>query len=120
MSKKNRLRHRRPSTRTQPRAQPSSVEVMPALDLGYLNAATVAIPEFKMVHVLLIGAGGIGAYLAQHVGRMMRVLYQSDRGAHLTIVDPDLVEYKNIGRQLFCDAEVGAPKAEALARRYGH
>jgi hypothetical protein len=24
------------------------------------------------------------------------------------------------GRQLFCDAEVGVPKAEALARRYGH
>jgi PRTRC genetic system ThiF family protein len=49
----------------------------------------------------------------------MRVLYQSHKGVHLTIVDPDLVEEQNLGRQLFCDAEVGVPKAEALTRRYG-
>jgi PRTRC genetic system ThiF family protein len=87
--------------------------------MGFLNAATVAIPDFRMAQIILVGGGGIGAYMAQHIGRLMRVLYQSDKGVHLTIVDPDTVEEQNIGRQLFCDAEIGVPKAEALARRYG-
>ena len=34
-------------------------------------------------------------------------------------VDPDFVERKNIPRQNFCDAEVGYPKAQTLAARYG-
>jgi PRTRC genetic system ThiF family protein len=90
------------------------------LDLGFLDAAAVTTREWKMVQILVAGAGGTGAYLVQHIGRLMRVLYEQDKGVHLTIVDPDTVEDKNIGRQLFCDAEVGQPKAEALARRYGH
>lgn len=49
----------------------------------------------------------------------MRVLYDDGRGVNLTLVDPDVVEEKNLGRQLFCQSEVGEPKALALARRYG-
>jgi PRTRC genetic system ThiF family protein len=94
--------------------------VLPALNMGYLNAATIKTPEFKSLQFIVAGCGGIGAYMVQHIGRLMHVLYQNDLGVHMTLVDPDVVEEQNIGRQLFCHAEVGQPKAEALARRYGH
>lgn len=100
--------------------QPAHTELLPKLNMGFLNAATVKPPEFTMLQIIIAGCGGVGAYMAQHVGRIMRVLYQTDHGVHLTLVDPDKVEEQNIGRQLFCDAEVGMYKAEALARRYGH
>lgn len=93
---------------------------MPPLDLSYLNAAVVTVPDFKQLNIILAGAGGTGAYLAQHLGRMMRVMYESEKGIHMTIADPDIVKSENIGRQLFCPAEEGRPKAEALAVRYGH
>jgi PRTRC genetic system ThiF family protein len=91
----------------------------PALNLGFHNAATVIIPDFKLAQIILAGCGGIGAYMAQHIGRIMRVLYGDQKGVNLTLVDPDIVKEENLGRQLFCDAEVGQPKAVALARRYG-
>jgi PRTRC genetic system ThiF family protein len=75
--------------------------------------------RITFVQIVLAGCGGIGAYVAQHVGRMMRVLYNDQRGVNFTLVDPDDVEEKNLGRQLFCEAELGQPKALALARRYG-
>jgi PRTRC genetic system ThiF family protein len=103
-----------------PQVRLARTEVLPPLNLGFLNAATVTLPDFDLAQIILVGAGGIGAYMAQHIGRLMRVLYQSHKGVHLTIVDPDIVEEQNLGRQLFCDAEVGVPKAEALTRRYGH
>jgi PRTRC genetic system ThiF family protein len=95
------------------------VTAPPALNLDYMNAATVMIDDFKFVQIVIAGCGGIGAYMAMHVGRLMRVLYNDQRGVNLTLVDPDTVEEKNLGRQLFCEAELASPKALALARRYG-
>jgi PRTRC genetic system ThiF family protein len=95
-------------------------EMLPALDLGFLDAVPVTTRKWEMLQIIVVGAGGIGAYLVQHVGRLMRVIYEEGKGVHLTVVDPDIVESQNIGRQLFCDAEVGQPKAEAVARRYGY
>jgi PRTRC genetic system ThiF family protein len=90
----------------------------PSLNLGYMNAATVVAGEFKKVQIVIVGCGGIGAYMTMHVGRMMRVLYDSVKGVNLTLCDPDIVGAENLGRQLFCEAEIGVPKALALARRY--
>ena len=120
MSKGKKFKHRNRQPQPPAHIQRPAVEVLPSLDLGFLNAAVITPPEWKMAHIIVAGAGGIGSYLVQHIGRIMRVLYQSDKGCHLTICDPDVVEDQNIGRQLFCDAERGVPKAEALARRYGH
>ncbi len=100
--------------------RPVKIEAMPKLDLGFLNASPVRIPGFKFLQILVVGCGGIGAYMVQHIGRLMHVLYRGNKGIHLTVVDPDIVKEENIGRQLFCAAEIGVPKAEALARRYGH
>ena len=117
MSKRN----RKWKERTRPQQEEvSKAEMLQPLDLGFLDAAAVTTREWKMVQILVAGAGGTGAYMVQHIGRLMRVLYEQGKGVHLTVVDPDVVESKNIGRQLFCEAEVGQPKADAVARRYGH
>lgn len=95
------------------------VEMMPMLDMGYLNAATVMVNDFDSVEIVLVGCGGTGSFLAMHIARIIRVLYEMGKGFHFTLIDPDIVEQKNTYRQLFCDAEIGTSKAEALARRYG-
>jgi PRTRC genetic system ThiF family protein len=118
MAKRNKFKGR--GRHGQAPRRPAAVEVLPKLDLGFLHAATVEPGDFGGVQIILAGAGGTGAYMAQHVGRMMTVLEDMGKGVHLTIADPDVVKEENLGRQLFCRAEVGAPKAEALARRYGH
>lgn len=63
-------------------------------------------------HVLVAGAGGIGcpAVWALRLAGLGRV----------TVLDPDVVEPSNLPRQvLFDDADVGAPKAERVWRRFG-
>lgn len=99
-------------------AQPQ-LESPPALNLGFHNASVVTVPEFKIAQIILAGCGGIGAYMAMHIGRIMRVMYGDQKGVNLTLVDPDIVKEETLGRQYFCDAEIGQPKAIALARRLG-
>lgn len=73
----------------------------------------------ERVHVLLVGCGGTGSFLALHLARMAYHAKEK-RGIriNLTLIDPDQVEEKNIGRQNFCPAEVGRNKARALMERY--
>ncbi len=60
--------------------------------------------------VLIVGMGGLGCPLA-------RVLAQTAI-AKLVLLDDDLVDESNLGRQiLFDDADVGTPKIEAAARK---
>lgn len=120
MSKRNKFNRKHKQIQTRPIQPQVKPEVMPALDINFATAAKVFVPEWNVAQIVVAGAGGTGAYMVQHLGRAMRVLYESGKGVHLTVVDPDVVEERNIGRQLFCDAEVGLPKAEAIARRYGH
>lgn len=59
--------------------------------------------------VLLVGAGGVGSEVAH-------ALLGTCTGA-VTVVDADTVETTNLGRQaFFAEADVGAHKAEVLAR----
>lgn len=61
-------------------------------------------------HVLIVGAGGLGSPVA---------MYLAAAGVgRLTIADGDRVDASNLHRQLlFAEGDVGAPKAEAAARR---
>lgn len=59
---------------------------------------------------LVIGAGGIGAWLCNLLHR---------EGHHLTIMDGDTVEQRNLDRQWFIPRDVGKAKATVLASRYG-
>lgn len=59
----------------------------------------------------IIGAGGVGSWLASMHARM--------KPAPLVIIDKDKLEDKNLDRQLFSKDEIGSFKAEALASRLG-
>lgn len=91
------------------------------LDLGYLHAATILArqPQDMPITIMLVGCGGTGSYMAMHIGRILHVLRERGTNARAVFIDPDHVEDKNIGRQLFCPAELGLNKAAALALRYG-
>lgn len=78
-------------------------------------------PQFNAVNLVLVGCGGTGSHLASGLGALACEL--RERGAStgsavaLTFVDPDRVEPKNVGRQLFTRADIGRNKAHALAER---
>lgn len=69
----------------------------------------------RPVHIILLGAGGTGGYVAPHLYRLMHAL---DRPVKINIVDGDVVEAKNLVRQNFCAADLGENKAKVLATRY--
>jgi PRTRC genetic system ThiF family protein len=62
--------------------------------------------------IMVVGCGGTGAFVAEGVCRLIRGTRHS-----LRLVDPDRVEERNLGRQLFYPADLGRFKAEALALR---
>jgi len=66
-----------------------------------------------MKHTYIIGAGGVGSWLAPSV---IMLLGKPDS---VTIIDGDVLEEKNLNRQLFTRDEIGKTKAEALASKYG-
>jgi len=73
----------------------------------------------RQVTVILVGCGGTGSFLALHLARL--AYHARERHGlrlQLLFIDPDTVEAKNLGRQNFCAAEVGEPKAWALMQRY--
>ena len=94
---------------------PSSVSTLEKLvipsetaDLGY-----------SQFNLFVIGCGGTGSFVVQHLARLMASGdLVAERIAGLTLVDFDIVEPKNVARQLFVPADLGHPKAEVLARRY--
>jgi PRTRC genetic system ThiF family protein len=91
-------------------------------DLSHLNASPLKITMPEYPHALrlyLVGCGGTGSWLAPHLARLVRYLRETRQmRVHLTFIDPDVVEMKNVFRQNFGEAEVGGKKAELLALRY--
>ena len=65
----------------------------------------------RPLQVVLVGAGGTGARIAPDVARLL------SSGDTLTIIDPDMVEERNLARQHFVCGDVGQPKAAVVARR---
>jgi PRTRC genetic system ThiF family protein len=89
------------------------------LNKDSLNARTLILPVSKRTHLLLIGCGGTGSWLAPHIVRIAKLLTELQEDVSVTFWDYDTVEAKNIYRQNFCSAEIGMNKAAALAHRYG-
>jgi PRTRC genetic system ThiF family protein len=77
-------------------------------------------PNTHIETIVVAGCGGTGAQVARIVAR---ILYDMRRARLHTpsvlLVDPDVVEEKNVGRQLFApaDAALGLPKVEVVGRR---
>ncbi len=55
---------------------------------------------------LVIGAGGLGHALVQHLGRA---------GVAVTVLDPDAVELSNLSRQWYRAGDIGVAKVKAAA-----
>ncbi len=91
-------------------------------DFSHLNASPlkITLPEpHNALKLYLVGCGGTGSWLAPHLVRLARFLREMRQmKVHLTFIDPDIVETKNVFRQNFGEAEVGGHKAELLALRH--
>ena len=69
--------------------------------------------------IFQIGAGGTGSHLVSHIARLIASNETiAERIGSYAIVDGDIVEKKNVGRQLFIARDVGVYKSEVLAKRY--
>jgi PRTRC genetic system ThiF family protein len=90
-----------------------------SFDLSYVNAVPVLLRDAEELRLYLVGCGGTGSWLAPDIARLAAEFRARWRNIRITFVDPDTVEPVNIPRQNFCQAEVGASKAETLAARYG-
>ena len=75
------------------------------------------LPEFRRVAVTLVGCGGTGSHIASGLVSIAQALAEKGIGTDILFIDPDVVEPKNVGRQLFSQADVGRPKAQVLAER---
>jgi PRTRC genetic system ThiF family protein len=87
-------------------------------DSSYLESLKFFLPPAQRTTVVLVGCGGTGSWLAPALARLARIGQETGKSISLVFVDPDVVEEKNIYRQNFCRAEIGANKAQALAARY--
>jgi PRTRC genetic system ThiF family protein len=67
--------------------------------------------------VFLVGCGGTGSFIA-HALAQLAASAAGEVVQRVILVDPDLVEPRNIGRQNFAPADAGYPKAQVLALRY--
>lgn len=82
-------------------------------------ASFVFDPNLYLREIVLVGVGGTGSHLARAIARMLDVMNRSNlHRPALHLVDPDIVEEKNVGRQMFTYADIGQNKAEVLARRF--
>jgi PRTRC genetic system ThiF family protein len=71
--------------------------------------------------IVVVGLGGTGSQIARSLARMLYDMRSRNlQTPRLTFIDPDVVEVKNVGRQMFTLADVGQHKAELLARRFNY
>jgi PRTRC genetic system ThiF family protein len=78
---------------------------------------TLRVPDFKRVTITLVGCGGTGSHIASGLVATAQALRERSIVVDMLFIDPDRVEVKNVGRQLFSPGDVGEAKAEVLAGR---
>jgi len=69
--------------------------------------------------LVIVGCGGTGGYLIPKLFRHIHTIPELATNLEIFLVDDDIVEEKNIGRQNFSPQDVGHPKARIMAMRYG-
>lgn len=80
-------------------------------------ALTLQLPRYKRVWLTLVGCGGSGSHLASGLAALVGELTGRNIECALTLVDGDVVEAKNVGRQLFTKGDIGKSKSLVLANR---
>ncbi len=72
----------------------------------------------RQVSIHLYGCGGTGSHVLAGLASLAKGLEQLEHpGIHVSAYDPEVVEWKNVGRQAFVDSDVGLPKARVLVER---
>lgn len=78
-------------------------------------------PYHHVQRITIVGLGGTGSQVARIVGR---IVYDMQRHRQHTpdilLIDPDKVEAKNVGRQLFAPCDIGQYKAEVVGKRLNY
>jgi PRTRC genetic system ThiF family protein len=77
----------------------------------------VILPETAVTQIVQVGVGGTGSWLAYSLARLVYHARQKGQAVSLMLVDPDMIEMANVGRQAFGVASVGSYKAEDIAWR---
>jgi hypothetical protein len=72
---------------------------------------TLVLARPLQVQVILMGAGGTGARVATMLSKMLR------RNDRIVIIDPDVVEERNLHRQHFIQRDVGRMKSQVIGDR---
>jgi PRTRC genetic system ThiF family protein len=76
-------------------------------------------PFMHLQTVTVVGLGGTGSQVARSLARM---IYDMRRARlhtpSVVLIDPDVVEEKNVGRQMFAAGDIGQNKSRVLARRF--
>ena len=71
--------------------------------------------------ITIVGLGGTGTGVARIVGRIAYDIQRSrGRAPEIVLIDPDKVEEKNVGRQLFAPCDIGRYKAEVASKRLNY
>lgn len=61
--------------------------------------------------ITVVGCGGTGGFVTEGLCRIL------PENVPLILIDPDIVEERNLNRQNFFREDIGMPKSEALAKR---
>jgi len=78
-------------------------------------------PHYRYNQIVVVGLGGTGSHVARCLARLLYHHQQKgQRVPEVLFVDPDIIESKNVGRQLFAPSEINETKAAVLARRYNY
>ena len=73
--------------------------------------------EYQNYHVYVVGCGGTGSNLVPHLAQLVYSLKEKST-ITITLIDEDIVEPGNIGRQFFIESDIGENKARVLQTRY--
>jgi PRTRC genetic system ThiF family protein len=74
-------------------------------------------PNLYIKSVTIVGIGGTGAQVARTIGRIVYDMQRSRKHSpQIVLIDPDTVEEKNVGRQLFSPSMLGKNKAESVGK----
>lgn len=89
------------------------------LDLTYRKSVPILTRNSQQINIWIIGTGGTEGWLVPNIARLLKVLEtSSNKKVSCTLVDPDVIEAKNIPKQNFIQSEIGCNKALVLATRY--
>lgn len=89
-----------------------------AIDTAALRALPVRLAEYRSLRIIQVGCGGTGSHLARMTAACAAAVRDRGETVELIFCDHDIVETKNVPRQLFATSDIGRPKAEVIASRY--